>query len=127
LPAGAFAGRLAGLSERLGGEIEGSDEEALALFVETLAQSRRLAAEGGRTERLLGSVYRRTARGREAAEGVEEASALLDALAGQPLRAAGISLVAPGTYVLNLETEGMELRIELGPRGVGASAAMGVS
>lgn len=127
LPAGAFAQRLSGLGERLAGEIEGPDEEALALFIETLAQSSRLAAEGGRTERLLGSTYRRTARGRQAAEGVTEASALLEALAGQTVQAAGITLVAPGTYALRLETDGLELRLELGPRGVGASAALGES
>jgi hypothetical protein len=127
LPPGAFRARLAGLSERLEGELAPEDEEALALFVETLAQSRRLASEGARVERLLGSAYRRTARGRAAGEQLEDASGLLEALIGQRLTGAGLSLLAPGTYLLRLETEEVELRVELGPRGVDASAALGAA
>jgi hypothetical protein len=127
LPPGPFATRLAGLAERLGEELSAEDEETLALFIEMLAQSRRLAAEGARSERLLGGAYRRTARGGAAAKRVAEASGLLEALAGQPIKGAGLSLLAPGTYLLQLETDEVELRIELGPRGVDASAAVGAA
>lgn len=127
LPAGGFAERLAGLGERLESELDALDEESLALFIETLVHSRRLAGDGARSERLVGSIYRRTSRGGRLAEGVEEASEVLRSLEGQSLRATTLSLIAPGKYLLHLEAEGMELRIELGPRGVQASAAIGVT
>jgi hypothetical protein len=121
-----FAARLATLREGFeADELQPEQEETLALFIETLAQSRRLAAEGAGLERRLGYLYRRTERGKQATGGVADASGLLEGLAGQRLTAAGLSLVAPGTYILHLETDGLEVRLELGPRGVGASAAVG--
>jgi hypothetical protein len=125
MAAGPFRESLASLRSRLDVELGAPDQEALALFIESLATTSRLAAEGRRVERVLGTLHGKTERGRQARDAVRQASELLEGLTGRRLEAAHVALIAPGTYVLELETEGTSVRLELAPRGVQAAVTLG--
>lgn len=107
--------RLADLIAAVGdGEVSGEHADALAELLELgLHTGRVRAIYGPGGEQAALKVFRRLPRGRELGESAHQVTDALASLAGRPLEKVQIQAVAPGTYLLTLGVEGLELSVRL--------------
>jgi hypothetical protein len=113
-------GRLADLVAAVGeGELAEDDAEALAELLELGLQTGRIRAQyGPGGEQAALRLFRKLPRGRELSESAHEVSAALASLVGKPLTGARIEATGPGTFLVSLSTDGVELSVRLDRNGV---------
>jgi len=113
-------GRLAELVAAVGeGELAEDDAEALAELLELGLQTGRIRAQyGPGGEQAALRLFRKLPRGQELSESAREVSGALASLVGKPLTGAGIEATGPGTFLVSLSTDGVELSVRLDRNGV---------
>ncbi len=113
-------GRLADLVAAVGeGELAEDDAEALAELLELGLQTGRIRAQyGPGGEQAALRLFRKLPRGGELSESAREVSAALVSLVGKPLTGARIEATGPGTFLVSLSTDGVELSVRLDRNGV---------
>ena len=113
-------GRLAELVAAVGeGELAEDDAEALAELLELGLQTGRIRAQyGPGGEQAALRLFRKLPRGQELSESAREVSGALASLVGKPLTGARIEATGPGTFLVSLSTEGIELSVRLDRNGV---------
>ena len=111
--------RLADLVAAIGdGEVDGADAESLEELLELGLQTGRLRAlYGPGGEQAALSVYRKLPRGRSASKAAREVSDALQALEGRVLERVSVQAAAPGEYIVEINTEGLQLSVRLGRNG----------
>ena len=111
--------RLADLVAAIGdGEVDGADAESLEELLELGLQTGRLRAlYGPGGEQAALSVYRKLPRGRSASQSAREVSEALQALEGRALEKVSVQAAAPGEYVVEINTDGLQLSVRLGRNG----------
>jgi hypothetical protein len=112
-------GRLADLVAAVGeGELAEDEAEALAELLELGLQTGRIRAQyGPGGEQAALRLFRRLPRGQELSESAREVSGAVTALVGKPLTGARIEAVGPGTFLVSLSTDGIELSVRLDRNG----------
>jgi len=112
-------GRLADLVAAVGeGELAEDEAEALAELLELGLQTGRIRAQyGPGGEQAALRLFRRLPRGQEMSESAREVSGAVTALVGKPLTGARIEAVGPGTFLVSLSTDGIELSVRLDRNG----------
>jgi hypothetical protein len=113
-------GRLADLVAAVGqGELAEDDAEALAELLELGLQTGRIRAQyGPGGEQAALRLFRKLPRGQELSESAREVSGALASLVGKPLTGASIEATGPGTFLVSLSTDGVELSARLDRNGV---------
>jgi hypothetical protein len=111
--------RLADLVAAIGdGEVDGADAESLEELLELGLQTGRLRAlYGPGGEQAALSVYRKLPRGRSASQAAREVSDALKALEGRALEKVSVQAAAPGEYIVEINTDGLQLSVRLGRNG----------
>lgn len=111
--------RLADLIAAVGdGEVSGEDADALAELLELgLHTGRVRAVYGPGGEQAALKVFRRLPRGKELGDTAREVTDALASLAGKPLEKVQIQATAPGTFLLTVGVEGLELSVRLDRHG----------
>lgn len=111
--------RLASLVASVGeGELDDEDAAALEELLELgLASGRIRGLYGAEGEQAALKTYRRLPGGRALAEGADEVSEALAALEGKPLERVRVQSGGPGSYLLTLGVEGLELSVRLDRAG----------
>ncbi|MFL5953759.1 MAG: hypothetical protein ACJ76I_06600 [Gaiellaceae bacterium] len=100
------------------GEVEGDDEQLLESVLELGLQTGRIRAYyGPGGEQAAIATLRKLPRGRVRSESARDVSAALQTLAGAQLGAVRIAAVAPGTFTLSIEADGVEASIRLDGNG----------
>jgi hypothetical protein len=97
-----------------------SDEDAQALeeLLELGLQTGRLrAVYGPGGEQAALKVYRRLPRGKELSDSAREVTEALASLEGKPLEKVQLQATGPGTYLLSLAVDGLELNVRLDRQG----------
>jgi hypothetical protein len=69
-------------------------------------------------ESLLAAVYRRTPAGQALAGRTREVNQALEALTGRELRGARVAALAPGSYNLTLEADGIAVTLAINAAGI---------
>jgi hypothetical protein len=112
-------GRLADLVAAVGeGELAEDEAEALAELLELGLQTGRIRAQyGPGGEQAALRLFRRLPRGQELSESAREVSGAVTALVGKSLTGARIEAVGPGTFLVSLSTDGIELSVRLDRNG----------
>jgi hypothetical protein len=114
---GAEASRLAAAARH--GEVPPELLDALADIVAASlkgGRARRLyRAEG---EKVLNGVLAKTPAGRAMQNDLAEVNAALSTLAGRPLEGVQVAMRRPGSYTVNLQSEGFSLRLAISADGV---------
>jgi hypothetical protein len=112
-------GRLADLVAAVqDGELPDDEAQALEELLELgLASGRIRGLYGPEGEQAALGTYRRLPRGRELSDGAAEVSEALAALEGRTLERASVSAPGPGTYVVTLAVDGLELSVKLDRAG----------
>jgi len=112
-------GRLADLIAAVAdGELGDEDADALGELLELGLQTGRVRAlYGPGGEQAALRLFRSLPRGKELGESAREVTHALASLAGKPLEKVQISATAPGTFLLTLATEGLELSVRLDRQG----------
>ncbi|MFN2557392.1 MAG: hypothetical protein ABR592_11105 [Nitriliruptorales bacterium] len=90
-------------------------ESLLELALQTARARRLYRAEG---ERVLTQLFRRTPRGRELAEHLDQVNHALGALAGHTLNRARVGMRTLGHFTLTLETEAATMTLAVRPDSV---------
>jgi hypothetical protein len=113
-------GRLADLVAAVGeGELAEDEAEALSELLELGLQTGRIRARyGPGGEQAALRLFRRLPRGQELSDSAREVSAALASLVGKPLTGARIEATGPGTFLVSLATDGVELSVRLDRNGV---------
>ena len=113
-------GRLADLVGAVGGgELAEDDAEALGELLELGLQTGRIRAQyGPGGEQAALRLFRTLPRGRELSDSAREVSGALGAIVGKPLTGASIEATGPGTFLVSLSTDGVELSVRLDRNGV---------
>lgn len=111
--------RLADLIAAVGeGEVAGEDADALAELLELGLQTGRVrAVYGPGGEQAALRIFRRLPRGREIGESAREVSEAFAPLVGKQLESVKIQATAPGTFLLTLAADGLELSVRLDRQG----------
>src|SRR3954454_15938335 len=100
------------------GEIELEDEPLLESLLELGLQTGRIRAYyGPGGEQAAIATLRKLPRGRVRSESARDVSAALQTLTGAQLGAVRIAAVAPGTFTLSIEADGVEASIRLDGNG----------
>jgi hypothetical protein len=100
------------------GEVDDEDADALAELLELGLQTGRVrAVYGPGGEQAALKVFRRLPRGKELGDSVQEVSEALTSLAGKPLEKINISTTSPGSFLLTIAVEGLELSVRLDRQG----------
>jgi hypothetical protein len=100
------------------GEVDDEDADALAELLELGLQTGRVrAVYGPGGEQAALKVFRRLPRGKELGDSVQEVSEALTSLAGKPLEKINIATTSPGSFLLTLAVEGLELSVRLDRQG----------
>jgi len=100
------------------GEIADEDADALGELLELGLQTGRVrAVYGPGGEQAALKVFRRLPRGKELGDSVREVSEALASLAGKPLGRIQIQTTSPGSFVLTIAVEGLELSVRLDRQG----------
>jgi hypothetical protein len=100
------------------GEVDDDDADALAELLELGLQTGRLrAVYGPGGEQAALRVFRRLPRGKELGDSAREVTEALASLVGKPLESVRIQATAPGTFLLTLAAEGLELSVRLDRQG----------
>ena len=113
-------GRLAELIAAVGeGELAEDDAEALAELLELGLQTGRIRAQyGPGGEQAALRLFRKLPRGQELSESAREVSAALASLVDKRLTGARIEATGPGTFLVSLSADGVELAVRLDRNGV---------
>jgi hypothetical protein len=113
-------GRLADLVAAVGeGELAEDEADALAELLELGLQTGRIRAQyGPGGEQAALRLFRRLPRGQELSESAREVSRALASLVGKPLTGARIEATGPGTFLVSLSTDAVELSVRLDRNGV---------
>ena len=111
--------RLADLVAAVGeGQVGGDDANALAELLELGLQTGRVrAVYGPGGEQAALRVFRRLPRGRELDESARDVTGALESLAGKPLESVKVQVTAPGTFLLTVAVDGLELSVRLDRNG----------
>ena len=114
-----YRGRLAGLIAAIvDGEVEGEDAAALEELLELGLQSGRIrSVYGPEGEQAALKTYRRLPGGRALADSASDVSEALSALAGKTLDDVKVQSTGPGSYLLTLAVDGLELSVRLDRAG----------
>jgi hypothetical protein len=100
------------------GEVDDEDADALGELLELGLQTGRVrAVYGPGGEQAALRVFRRLPRGKELGDSVQEVSDALTSLAGKPLEKINISTTSPGSFLLTIAVEGLELSVRLDRQG----------
>ena len=100
------------------GEVAEEDADALAELLELGLHTGRVRAfYGPGGEQAALKVFRRLPRGRELGDSAREVTEALASLVGKPLESVRIQATAPGTFLLTLAAEGLELSVRLDRQG----------
>lgn len=100
------------------GEVDDEDADALGELLELGLQTGRVrAVYGPGGEQAALRVFRRLPRGKELGDSVQEVSEALTSLAGKPLEKINISTTSPGSFLLTIAVEGLELSVRLDRQG----------
>jgi hypothetical protein len=112
-------GRLADLIAAVGeGEVAEEDAEALTELLELGLQTGRLRAiYGPGGEQAALRLFRKLPRGKELANSAREVSGALSSLVGKPLESARIEATGPGSFLVTLAVDGLDLSIRLDRQG----------
>jgi hypothetical protein len=112
-------GKLADLVAAVdGGEVEGTDADALAELLELGLQTGRVrAVYGPEGEQAALSLFRRLPLGKELTESTRDLNAALTALEGKTLERVSVTAVGPGEYGVTISTEDYEIVLRLGRAG----------
>jgi hypothetical protein len=113
-------GRLADLVAAVGeGELAEDDAEALTELLELGLQTGRIRSQyGPGGEQAALRLFRKLPRGQELSDSAREVSVALASLVGKPLAGARIETTGPGTFLVSLSTDGLELSVRLDRNGV---------
>ena len=111
--------RLASLVAAAGeGELEDEDAAALEELLELgLASGRVRGLYGPEGEQAALKAWRRLPAGRALADGADEVSEALAALEGKTLERVRVQAAGPGSYLVTLAVEGLELSVRLDRAG----------
>ena len=117
--------RLADLIAAVGdGEVSGDDADALAELLELGLHTGRVRAQyGPGGEQAALRVFRRLPRGQELAGSASEVTEALGSLVGKELEKVQIQSTAPGSYLLTIAAEGLELTVRLDRQGARLTSA----
>lgn len=112
-------GRLADLIAAVGdGEIGDADADALTELLELGLQTGRLrAVYGPGGEQAALRLFRKLPRGKELADSAREVTGALASLVGKPLESARIEATGPGSFLVTLAIDGLDLSIRLDRQG----------
>jgi hypothetical protein len=112
-------GRLADLVSAVeDGELGEEDAQSLEELLELGLQSGRIrSVYGPEGEQAALKTYRRLPGGRALADSASEVSEALSALAGKTLDDVRLQSTGPGSYLLTLAVDGLELSVRLDPAG----------
>jgi hypothetical protein len=110
------------VSEIDDGSVDGDAEELLESVLELGLQAGRIRAYyGPGGEQAALSTLRRLPRGRVRSDSARDVSEALSALSGRRLDSVKLAAVAPGTFTLSIEADGLDLLVRLD--GTGARLA----
>jgi hypothetical protein len=112
-------GRLADLIAAVGdGEIADDQAEALTELLELGLQTGRLRAiYGPGGEQAALRLFRKLPRGKELTDSARDVSGALASLVGKPLENARVEATGPGSFLVSLGVDGLELSIRLDRNG----------
>ena len=100
------------------GEVSGDDADALSELLELGLQTGRVRAiYGPGGEQAALRVFRRLPRGKELGDSAREVTDALASLVGKPLEKVQIQATAPGTFLLTIAVDGLELSVRLDRQG----------
>jgi hypothetical protein len=117
--------RLADLIGAVGdGEVAEDDADALAELLELGLHTGRLRARyGPGGEQAALRVFRQLPRGKELATSAMEVTEALGSLVDRPLEKLSVQATAPGTYLLTVAADGIELSVRLDRQGARLTSA----
>jgi hypothetical protein len=112
-------GRLADLAAAVqDGELDDADAQSLGELLELGLQSGRIrSVYGPEGEQAALKTYRRLPEGRALADSAAEVTDALAALAGRTLEDVKVQSTGPGSYLLTLAVDGLELSVRLDSTG----------
>ena len=112
-------GRLADLAAAVqDGELGDDEAQALEELIELGLQSGRIrSVYGPEGEQAALKTYRRLPRGRALVDSAEEVTNALAALEGKTLEEVKVQFTGPGSYLVTLAVEGLELSVRLDRAG----------
>jgi hypothetical protein len=96
-------------------DLVGAAERVAAVSVQT-GRARRDGQAGD--ESLLAAVYRRTPAGQALARRAREVNQALEVLTGRQLRSVRVAALAPGSYSLTLEADGVAVALAIDTAGI---------
>ena len=100
------------------GEVSGADADALSELLELGLQTGRVRAiYGPGGEQAALRVFRQLPRGKELGESAREVTDALASLVSKPLEKVQIQAMAPGTFLLTIAVDGVELSVRLDRQG----------
>lgn len=100
------------------GEVDGDEAESLSELLELGLQTGRLrAVYGPGGEQAALSVFRRLPRGKELGDSAREVSEALASLVGKSVEKVQLQATAPGTFLLTVAVDGLELSVRLDRQG----------
>jgi hypothetical protein len=100
------------------GELGDDEAQALEELIELgLTTGRIRSVYGPEGEQAALKTFRRLPGGRELADGAREVSAALEALEGKTLERVTVQSSGPGTYVVSVAVDGLELTVKLDRAG----------
>jgi hypothetical protein len=100
------------------GEVSGDDADALSELLELGLQTGRVRAIYGPSgEQAALRVFRRLPRGKELDDSAREVTDALASLVSKPLEKVQIQAMAPGTFLLTIAVDGVELSVRLDRQG----------
>ena len=100
------------------GEVSGADADALSELLELGLQTGRVrAVYGPGGEQAALRVFRRLPRGKELGDSAREVTDALASLVSKPLEKVQIQATAPGTFLLTIAVDGIELSVRLDRQG----------
>jgi hypothetical protein len=112
-------GRLADLIAAVqDGELDDDDVQALEELIELGLLSGRIRGRyGPEGEQAALKTYRRLPHGRDLTDSAREVSSALEALQGKVLERVSVQAAGPGTFVVTLGVDGLELSVRLDRAG----------
>jgi hypothetical protein len=100
------------------GELDDADEQSLGELLELGLQSGRIrSVYGPEGEQAALKMYRRLPEGRALADSAAEVTDALARLAGRTLEDVKVQSTGPGSYLLTLAVDGLELSVRLDRAG----------
>lgn len=116
---GERRGRLADLIAAVGdGELADDEADALSELLELGLQTGRLrAVYGPGGEQAALRLFRKLRRGKELDASAREVTSALASLVGKPLEGARIEATGPGSFVVSLSVDGLDVSVRLDRNG----------